>query len=115
MKDFEDNLKKEISEWQENRGKGLKEAVDLGRRARETKQYLETNPYLMEVLDRIRFNLLKSIMSLKSHQKEEFAAMKVAYDMVNEPITYMNQDILIGDRAATELTTGQAPGDGGIL
>ena len=93
----------------------LRKAVELGRRAKETKQFLENNPYLKEVMDRIRLNLITSIMGLRSNQTDEFSAMKVAYDMAFEPLNYIEGDIIMGERAAAELTTGQPDEGGGIL
>ncbi len=91
----------------------LKKVIEVGRQAQETKQYLETNPYIKQVIERIQFNLLKGIMGLKSDQRDEFSAMKAAYDMAWEPLNYMEMDIIEGQRASDTLT-GKTE-NGGIL
>lgn len=91
----------------------LKNTIDIGRKAQETKQYLDNNPYLKQVFDRIQFNLMKSILGLKPNQRDEFSAMKVAYDMALEPLNYIEFDILQGQRAE-EMLAGKTV-DGGIL
>lgn len=93
----------------------LKRAIELGRRAKETKQFLESNPYLKEVMERIRMNLIAGIMSLRGDQAHEFAAMKAAYDMALEPLAYIEGDILMGERASKELEAGKPVDEGGIL
>ncbi len=93
----------------------LRALIDLGQQAEECKRYLESNPYLYQVFERVKMGLFQTIMSLRPVQKDEFMILKGRLDALYEPLAVVDHDILAGQRAFEELETGKPPSDGGIL
>ncbi len=93
----------------------LRALVDQGRQAEQLKRYLETNPYLYQVFERVKLGLFQAILSLKPDQKDAFMVLKSRIDFLYEPLACVDQDILGAERALTELETGKVPGEGGLL
>jgi len=99
----------------DSKSKDLKALIDLGQQAEDFKRYLETNPYLVQVFERVKLGLFQTIMGLRPIQKDEFTIIKSRLDTLYEPFTVVDHDILAGQRAFQELESGKPPADGGIL
>jgi len=95
--------------------KKLRAEIELGRQAEDLKRYLEGNPYLYQVFERIKLGIWAQILSLKPSEHEAFASLKARHDYLYDPLACIDHDILIGQNAMKALESGKESSEGGIL
>lgn len=59
----------------------------------------EGSQYFLRVIESLRMELMKQIMSLSPNQKDEFATLKALLDGLDEPLNRVNVDVQLGKAA----------------
>lgn len=84
-------------------------------RGQEAEQFLQSGGvYFTKLMEEIRIDLMKELISLSPSQRDEFSALKAVLDNLDEPINRVNADIQLG-KNAWERMNGRIDQTKGIL
>jgi hypothetical protein len=77
----------------------LQDQIDIGRQAEEFLRYTSEHPYFEGLLDRIKLEMAKQILTLTPQQTEVFSEMKAEMNGIDQVMNAVRGDIYIASEA----------------
>lgn len=92
----------------------LREQLETARQAEDFLKYIEENPYMKTLLERMKLQLAQWLLVLPPDAKEQFASLKTRYDFIDEFLNAVRGDIAVGSSALDKLN-GKTDENKGLL
>lgn len=92
----------------------LQEQLGIGNQAEEFLKYVSEHPYFEGMLERIRLEYGRQILSLLPEETAIFTALRTKMDAIDDVMNVARNDVLIGSDALKKLS-GESEQPKGIL